>query len=403
MVRIGFLLNHDAAHQVMHCVPIAFELARRNPELSVVIISTTTVEADAIAGIAADYPDASCEIRLAEPPASASLFDKLTGHALLVKRLGVLWRHRALFRSLDVLVVPDKPSLILKRFLGARCPLMINTFHGAGDRAGGYQGVAGFDFHLLPGRKYEARMLSEGMVDPDRYAIAGYVKFDCIRNTPRPRVFSNDRPTVLYAPHFNPKFSSWYGWGGAILDYFVNNPDYNLIFAPHVLMYRRSWHVCTEGSLPRRTPPIPDALRHAPNILVDPGSIASIDMTYTRAADIYLGDVSSLVYEFLIEPRPCVFFNPSKANWRNNDNFCFWSTGEVLESVNDLPAALARIRSDPQRYRPEQERAFAEAFDLTDTPSSVRAADAITTFLANEGRLQRSAKVPPGNPPREDP
>ena len=228
-------------------------------------------------------------------------------------------------------------------------------------------------------------MLAEGLVDPDRYTVAGYVKFDCMRNTPRPKLFSNGRPTVLYAPHFNPKLSSWYGWGESILDYFVHSSDYNLVFAPHVLLYRRRWHISTEGGLPRRTPVIPDAARRAPNILVDPGSIASIDMTYTRAADIYLGDVSSLVYEFLIEPRPCVFLNRSKASWRDNDNFRFWSTGEVLESLSDLPAALALTRSDPMRYRAEQERAFAEAFDLTDTPSAIRAADAITGFLANEG------------------
>jgi hypothetical protein len=33
------LLNHDAAHQVMHCVSTAYELAQPNPEISVVIIS----------------------------------------------------------------------------------------------------------------------------------------------------------------------------------------------------------------------------------------------------------------------------------------------------------------------------------------------------------------------------
>ena len=387
MIRIGFLLNHDAAHQVMHSIPTAFELARRYPEICVVIISTTEAEAEAVAGIAADFPDVSCKFEMAAPPAYASLFDRVTGHALLAKRFGVLWRHRALFRSLDVLVVPDKTSLVLKRWLGAGCPLMINTFHGAGDRAGGYKGVAGFDYHLLPGRKYEARMLAEGMVEPDRYTVVGYVKFDRIRNTPRPKLFSNDRPTVLYAPHFDPKFSSWYGWGESILDYFAHNPDYNLIFAPHVLLYRRRWHISTEGGLPRRTPAIPDAARHAPNILVDPGSLASIDMTYTRAADIYLGDVSSLVYECLIEPGPCVFFNRSKANWRDNDNFRFWRTGEVMESLNELPAALSMAKSDPMRYRAEQERAVAEAFDLTDTPSAIRAADAIATFLTTEGRL----------------
>ncbi len=393
MIRIGFLLNHDAAHQVMHCIPTAGELARRNSEISVVIICTTAAEVEAVAGITADYPDADCEIVMAEPPGYASLFDQLTGHALLAKRFGVLWRHRALLGSFDVLVAPDKTSLVLKHLLGNDCPLMINTFHGAGDRAGGYQGVKGFDFHLLPGRKYADRMLAEGMVESDHYAVAGYVKFDCMRNTPRPKLFSNDRPTVLYAPHFNPKLSSWYDWGESILDYFIQNPDYNLIFAPHVLMYRRSWHISTEGGLPRRTPPIPDIARHAPNILVDPGSIASIDMTYTRAADIYLGDVSSLVYEFLIEPRPCLFFNRSQAEWRDNENYAFWSTGEVLESVSELPAALVRAQADPEHYLAEQERAFGEAFDLTDTPSSVRAADAIMAFLAKQGWFSPSRQA----------
>jgi hypothetical protein len=387
MTRIGFLLNHDAAHQVMHCIPTAFELARRYPGISVVIIITTEEEAEAVAGIAAGYPDATCEIKIVKAPGYASLFDKLTGHALLAKRFGILWRHRALFGSFDALVAPDKTSLVLKRWLGSDCPLMINTFHGAGDRAGGYQGVKGFDYHLLPGRKYEARMLAEGMVDPDRYAVVGYVKFDCIGNTPRPKLFDNDRPTVLYAPHFNSKLSSWFGWGEDILNFFIQNPDYNLIFAPHVLLYQRRLHISTEGGLPRRTPPIPEAARNAPNILVDQGSIASIDMTYTRAADIYLGDVSSLVYEFLIEPRPCLFFNRSKANWRDNDNYRFWSTGEVLESVSELPAALERAQADPMRYRSEQEHAISEAFDITDTPSSVRAADAIIRFLVSDGKL----------------
>jgi CDP-glycerol glycerophosphotransferase (TagB/SpsB family) len=292
-----------------------------------------------------------------------------------------------MLRSFDALVAPDKTSLVLKRWLGSECPLMINTGHGAGDRAGGYQGLKDFDYHLLPGRKYEERMMTEGIVDSDHCAVVGYVKFDCMRNTPRPKLFSNDRPTVLYAPHFNSKLSSWYDWGEDILDYFVSSSEFNLIFAPHVLLYQRRLHISTEGGLPRRPPDIPEAAMRADNILVDPGSIASIDMTYTRAADIYIGDVSSMVYEFLIEPRPCIFFNRGKANWRDNENYRFWSTGEVLDSVGDLPAALARTQSDPMHYRTEQESAFSETFDLNDTPSSVRAADAIIGFLVSEGKL----------------
>ncbi|MDT8399423.1 MAG: hypothetical protein RQ899_12475 [Pseudomonadales bacterium] len=384
MPRIGFLLNHDAVHQVMHSIPAAFELARRYPDVEVVVISTTEAEAGAVAEIAAGFPGSRVKCQLAAPPAIATRFDKLTGNALLTKRFGVLWHHRELFRSFDALAVPDKTSLVLKRWLGADCPLMIHTFHGSGDRAGGFQGVGGFDFLLVPGRKYEQRLLADGRLRPGHYAVIGSMKIDHYRHAPRPRLFDNERPTVLYTPHFDPKLSSWYKWGAPILDYFRHNKDFNLVFAPHVLLYRRRWHISTEGGLPRLTPPVPETARQAENILVDTGSTACVDMTYTRGADIYLGDVSSQVYEFLYRPRPCIFLNRSQARWQNSDDFRFWHTGQVVDSLAALPAALACAEAEQARFVEEQKLAFDEAFALSDTDAAVRAADAIVGFLAKE-------------------
>lgn len=381
-MRVGFLFNHDAAHQVMHSAPAAFELARRYPEMTVSLLTTTKEEAQVVKEVAADFTGVPCHQVMLTPPSWSQTFDRLTGHALLAKRFGVLWRHREFFRSLDMLVVPDKTSLLLKRWLGANCPLMVHTFHGAGDRAGGFKGIEGFDFCLLPGRKYETRMLAEGRIRRERSAVVGYAKLDRYRNAPQPKLFDNARPTVLYTPHFDPGLSSWYGWGKEILDYFAKTSAFNLIFAPHVLLFRRRWHISTEGGLPRLTPPVPDFVRGVPHILVDTGSAASVDMTYTRAADIYLGDMSSQVYEFLYRPRPCIFLNRSGAAWREDENFRCWKTGDVVDSVDALPAALEAARTAPDRYRAVQEREFAEAFDLADTPSAVRAADALAGFLA---------------------
>lgn len=381
MIRVGFLLNHDAAHQVMHSVPAAFELASRHAEIQVSVISTSRVEAEAVAGVAADYPGVRCDLQSLEPPAAARLFDRVTGHALLAKRLGVLWRYRELFRSFDVLIVPDKTSRLLKRWLGDSCPAMIYTFHGAGDRAGGFRGTAGFDYYLLPGRNYETRLVAEGHVHPDRYRVVGYSKLDYFHRGPRPRLFDNDRPTALYTPHFDPQYSSWYGWGSAVLELFAANKDWNLIFAPHVLLFRRRWHISNESGRPRRTPRIPPGFGSVPNIWVDEGSTASVDMTYVRAADVYIGDVSSQVYEFLYEPRPCIFLNRSGIEWRDNVNFRFWNLGDVLTTLDDLPAALDRTLTEPQRYLSRQQAAVAEAFDLRDTPAAVRAADAIADFI----------------------
>jgi len=383
--RVGFLFNHDAAHQVMHAAPAAFELARRNPAVDVSIIVTTEAEAAAVADVARDYPGSPCRLERADPPGAATRLDRLTGNAFLLKRIGVLRRHRSRFAELDMLVAPDKTSLMLKRWLGRDCPAMVHTFHGAGDRAGGFQGIGGFDYCLLPGRKYESRLLAEGRIRAGCYAVVGYAKLEKYGPLPPPRLFDSDRPTVLYTPHFDPALSSWYGWGPKILERFAAADEFNLIFAPHVLLFRRRWHISTEGGRPRRTPKVPEAARAAANILVDPGSQASVDMTYTRAADIYLGDVSSQVYEFLYRPRPCIFLNRSRADWHGNPDFRCWQTGEVLECLEDLPAALERARCAPDRFRAEQEAARDEAFDLGDTPAAVRAADALAGFLGVTG------------------
>lgn len=63
-------------------------------------------------------------------------------------------------------------------------------------------------------------------------------------------------------------------------------------------------------------------------ILIDLGSKRLLDMSYTSGADIYLGDVSSQVYEFLDTPRPCASHAHAVA-WQEDANYLFWTLGEV--------------------------------------------------------------------------
>src|SRR3546814_9804628 len=86
-----------------------------------------------------------------------------------------------------------------------------------------------------------------------------------------------------YNPHFERGLSSWRRMGRDVLEFFRASPDYNLIFAPHVVLYQRGLR---HGARPL------GRYRNRPNMLIDTGSLASIDMTYTLAADIYLGDRS---------------------------------------------------------------------------------------------------------------
>jgi len=53
----------------------------------------------------------------------------------------------------------------------------------------------------------------------------------------------------------------------------------------------------------------------------------------------------------------------------------------VLRDIGDLGAALTQAVSTHDRYKPVQQQAFADTFELSDIPSAVRAARAIQEFL----------------------
>jgi hypothetical protein len=104
-------------------------------------------------------------------------------------------------------------------------------------------------------------------------------------------------------------------------------------------------------------------------------------MSYTNRGDIYLGDVSSQVYEFLRVPRPCLFLNSHGVDWRGDPNYLHWQAGPVLDNADDLLAKIdAAVASHPD-YAPTQQTLIDATFSLSDRPSAERAADAITAFL----------------------
>jgi hypothetical protein len=149
------------------------------------------------------------------------------------------------------------------------------------------------------------------------------------------------------------------------------------------MLFKRRWHASLEEFTVRLRLGVPARFRNRPNILIDTGSEACVDMTYTLGSDIYIGDVSSQVYEFLVEPRPCIFLNAHDADWREDPNYLHWKCGPVLTDPAQLDAALREATTDPSAYRAVQERLVAEAFDRTETPAPKRAADAIARFLTH--------------------
>jgi hypothetical protein len=218
-------------------------------------------------------------------------------------------------------------------------------------------------------------MIDEGWVRPEACAMVGYPKFDLVDALP-PSVtpaFAKTLPTIVYNPHFHETLGSWSVFGLSILEQFAADERFNLIFAPHVRLFE------TASEADRRAVA---SFEGHPRIHVDLGGPAAFDMTYTRQADLYLGDVSSQVYEFLRTPKPCLFLNPSHADWKGDESFHHWLYGPVCETADGICDAADAAIAGHGDFLDAQRSGVAQTFDLTDIPSSQRAARAIVDRLA---------------------
>ncbi|AZS21584.1 hypothetical protein [Caulobacter sp. FWC26] len=385
-MRIGFLFNHDQIHQVAHSLPIALALARADLGLEIVVATTNrrmTAEVVRLGGGLIGHGINLVELGLKRR--SSQVLAAAAEAVLPATKLLVYSDNLDFFRALDMLVVAEKTSLILKTRYGLDHLKIIHTRHGAGDRAIGFdKASAGFDHVLVSGRKIRDRLVAEAGVEPDRISVVGYPKFDLLaRGRPTHPLLDDGRPVVLYNPHVSPHLSSWYEAGRQVLDWFAARDDYHLIFAPHVMLFERPFVVTIDKLRLDRAGRIEERYLRAPNIHIDLGSRASTTMVYTQRADIYLGDVSSQVYEFLLRPRPCVFLNTHRQAWRDDPNYGHWRAGPVIETPDQLGEALASARAEHEaRWRPVQQAMFAESFDLTEEPSAVRAARAVARLAA---------------------
>jgi hypothetical protein len=381
-MRVGFLFNHDATHQVPHTIAIAAALASRG-----VIVEILTSSAEQRAVAEAILP-ATQTVRytMLEIGRVSRLADRAFRHVAPFRRIAILRENLATFAGLDALVVPETTSTLLKTRFGLASLKLIYLPHGAGDGAAGFQpATRHFDLVLLSGEKVRDRMLSSGLITAQRSAIVGYPKFDTVDLTRRPRFFANGKPTVLYNPHFNPRLSSWYTHGDQVLEWFASQDALNLIFAPHVMLFKRRFHTSLIHRTSRFRRDVPARFFNHPQILLDIGSKHSIDMSYILSADIYLGDVSSQIYEWIQRPRPAIFINTHQPRWRDLADYGHWALGDVIETAEQLPSAMQRALAEPHRYRFAQESADRATFSRSDRPAVVRAADAIMEFLQTEG------------------
>ena len=337
-------------HQFGHFIPVACELATRGT-VRVTVFVTNDDEAAMVRRTAERLNLALPElVEMRLPRRVVRAAGKSTSKLIRLVR----WARR--LRSGDAILCAERTSTLLKRLPG-HCPPLIHIPHGAGDRAVGFEPrFRFFDHVLVAGNKDRDRLIEQGVVAPDRCDVVGPIKVEAMVRCfgQLAPLFDNDRPILLYCPHFDCSLGSFNAFTERLIDAVANDPRYNLIVAPHIRLARH-WSAGRRADWIARG--VPD------KILIDSGSRHSTEMRYTFAADMFIGDVSSQVYECLVRPRPCLFIDAHQAEWRDNPDYAMWELGEVVPPDCDIGAAIERAFASHDRYRPLQEARVQRTLD----------------------------------------
>lgn len=369
--RIGFIFL-DEIHHIYHFISIAIELSKKNNVSILTFPGKHTFLREELKRLGGE------KVKIEELSTNAfrAFTDKIKKRR--TPRVG-FWMNKNkkhLLKDFDALVfsihIHEK---LLKAKKGKFFPKFITMQHGTSGSAYSYNPKElDYDMQLIFGQFQYDHYKKLDLLG-NHPVLVGYPKLDAVDIHSKKSFFQTKKPTVLYAPHFSRKYTSYHKFGLEVLDYFFKQKTYNLIFAPHFQLNKKNSEAISET--------FPKKYMECPHIHVDFGSSNSVDMTYTKSVDIFLGDISSQVFEFMIWPRPCIFLNAHDFQYENNANFRFWQCGPVLDSIDQLDQALKNSGTDFKIYRPIQEKITDENYYRPEDgkTASQRSAEAIESFL----------------------
>ena len=333
---------------IPHLYPIA-EALGAEPDLRIDLWVGTSVHEDLLGPWVAALGNPLVRVRRAPG------FRRLEGYAAgrnppLPPKLPTLLRLLPHLLRAPVAVCAEQTSLWLPALIPGLPTRFAKTSHGVGSMsARDDRRRRAAALTLVPSERERRTYLDRGM-DPARIVATGYVKAGFRQRTQARLRFPANRPVVLYSPHWQRHRSSWWEWGRAVVRMLVEDGRWNVILAPHQRLAERAPEVRA----------VLDEVAGLPHVRCDLDSFATVDGSYTAGADLYLGDTSSQVVEFLMRPRPCVFLNPRRVAWRGRADHAQWACGEVVEALAEVPAALRRAPAQQPRFAAAQE-AFARS------------------------------------------
>jgi hypothetical protein len=354
--EIAFLFI-GGAHQVYHLAPVAAELSRQQPGTRITCLYPDAETGAALARVRDALDAPAMQLDHVPPPPVADWLARATRRQT-ARKGPLLVRLAPRLRRARAVVTPERTSASL-RWMGLSKTPLIHFRHGAGDRAPSSEArLKAFDLVVVAGRKDVERAVEVQHLDPAKVRDCGYVKLDFLTHT-RPNrapLFDNGRPVVVYNPHFDTAISSW-PVARAVIEQFRAQDRYNLVVAPHIRL---------SDDMSPQDMAAWQGLAEPGRIIVDLRSPRLIDMTYLLAADVYLGDMSSQLYEFLARPRPVAFINAHHAAWQGNPRYAGWRLGSVAETIDDVIAAVDSARALHPALIGAQRAAVGEALGRID-------------------------------------
>jgi hypothetical protein len=355
---------------IPHLYPVVEALAKRRPDVAIDLWVGTSVHEQLLRIWAGALNSPAIRLRRApgfRSPMAGEGERKLPPAA----KLWMLARLAGSLRSTPVAVCAELTSLWLPRLLPLRTRF-IKTAHGAGSvqrRTDPRRRAAWVN--LVPADQERNEYLRLGF-PPDRVFATGYVKAAFSRAHQRPPCFAEQRPVVLYTPHWQRHRSSWWDWGRQIVAMLAAQHRFNVILAPHQRLIERDPELAA----------VLAGVAGLPHVHADIDSFAMVDGSYTSAADIYLGDTSSQVVEFLARPRPCVFLDSQRSDWQASGDRGFWRCGEVVDRLDDVLTALDRAPVVHATYRAVQDEFALASLGDTSGAAPCRVVDHIEASLA---------------------
>jgi hypothetical protein len=250
----------------------------------------------------------------------------------------------------DVIFVPG--NIVPSTWPG----LKVQLFHGLGEeKHGHYRNNGLFHMYCTPGPYVTDKFLKK---TNSKYIVkeTGWTKIDNVHASIKNKhpIFTNDYPTILYAPTFSEKLTS----ALLLLDQIksLQKRDYNWIIKFHELM---NASLITQYKVLENN-----------NFIIS--EIPEI-FPHMSESDLLLTDTSSVAYEYIFFNKPIVTFN-AKARIDKGIN---------ISKPNELEGAIIRALSNPDEFKENREFYISELHPYQDWKSSLRVLESVNKVLKN--------------------